>query len=366
MRLKIESYIIDCIEKEQSPSFIRGVLRLISAGFKLSVWLKNLAFDQGLIGQKKPSVPVVSIGNIIAGGTGKTELVRKMAKELASKKKISILLRGYRSEMEKQGGVFHLKEGVSLDPKLCGDEAYLLRKDLPEGLLFVGKDRCLSAQKAAKNGADLILLDDGMQFRRLYRDLEIVMLHAGDLYGKGFFLPRGLLRDFPKRLSSADYIFVNHVESNDHFKALKRKIGEKSKAPLIGVRMSPQAIRGRGGKLYKQASRLKVALFCGLGKPSSFFKTVEKMGAQIGEKLIVPDHRTPDESVLKKWALLAREKGCELLLCSEKDWVKLPAKSGLPLPVARVQARMEVAFNLEGYEELLSRVLSLTSDRKSA
>ena len=215
--MNMATYISDVIEGKRNGTFIKGALYAMSGLFEAGVNLRNFAFDQRWLKEKKVEAPVISIGNIVAGGTGKTALIQRLTKDLSSSGQVSILSRGYRSIVEKKGKSIALFESSQTTPEICGDEPYLLFKTLPEAILFVGKDRVLNAKQAVYHNTDWILLDDGMQYRSLHRDIEIVMLHADDIYGKGFFLPRGYLRDSPKRLQSADAIIINHIKNKEHF-----------------------------------------------------------------------------------------------------------------------------------------------------
>lgn len=362
MTVQLESYITDHIEGRRKSPFVRGVLHGLSKLFKCGVSLRNLAFDCRLLKKTKVDIPVISIGNIIAGGTGKTALIQKLGKDLSKEKRVSVLLRGYRSEIEKVGGSLHLIDRSRITPSVCGDEAYLLWKSLPDITLFVGKDRRLNAQRAAYHEAELILLDDGMQYRRLHRDLEIVMLHADDLYGKGFYLPRGYLRDSPKRLKEADFVIINHVQDSSHFEELKKEVEQRTSARLIGMQMVPEYLEGREGEIWDDVQGKRAAVFCGLGKPKSFLKTIEKMGIDIADTLILPDHIPPTRRQLVDLAILSEEKGCEFIICSEKDWVKLPDPLKLSLPIACMKASMQVVAQGENYDQLLKQVLSLTQE----
>jgi tetraacyldisaccharide 4'-kinase len=364
MTVLLESYITDHIEGRRKSPLVCGVLRAISTLFKFGIKLRNFAFDH-FIKETVADLPVISVGNIIAGGTGKTALIQKLGKDLGAKHRIAVLLRGYRSEVEKVGGSLHLIEKSRVTPSLCGDEAYLLWKQLPETTFFIGKDRVLNAKRAAYHQADLALLDDGMQYRRLHRNFEIVMLHAGDLYGKGFYLPRGYLRDSPKRLAKADYVFINHVQDLLHFQALEKEVKKETSASIIGVQMVPHSVQGLHGENWENLKGRRVAVFCGLGKPDSFFQTVEKMEAEISTKLILPDHIPPTRRQLVEFAILAEEKGCELILCSEKDWVKLSNLPQLPLPIGYLKASLEVVANQGHYEKLLVDIEDLITRRKS-
>ena len=357
--ISTQSYIIDVIEGRRRGFFVKGALRAIGGVFELGVKLRNFAFDRRWFKQNKVAVPVISIGNIIAGGTGKTAFIQRLAKDLQSKGKVSILSRGYRSEIEKMGKSLHLVEQSSMTPDLCGDEAYLLFKALPETLLFVGKNRVLNAERALYQGADMILLDDGMQYRSLHRDLEIVILHGDDLYGRGFFLPRGYLRDSPKRLESADVIIVNHIQHLNHFHEVKKKISVWTKAPIIGTRMVPEEIEMGSGESLCDLKDRKVAAFCALGKPDSFFKTLAEMGGNTIQKWRLPDHMGPTKKELTLFAQRCVKSGCDSIVCSEKDWVKLPVDLEFPLPIGYLKAELQVITGKERYEELLKKIQTM-------
>ncbi|MDN3509363.1 MAG: tetraacyldisaccharide 4'-kinase [Candidatus Neptunochlamydia sp.] len=357
--ISTQSYIIDVIEGRRRGFFIKGALRAMSGVFELGVKLRNFAFDRHWFKENKVPIPVISIGNIIAGGTGKTAFIQRLAKDLRSKGKVSILSRGYRSEIEKIGGSLHLIEQSRITPEVCGDEAYLLFKSLPEAVLFVGKDRVLNAERAVYHDADMILLDDGMQYRSLHRDLEIVMLHGDDLYGRGFFLPRGYLRDSPKRLESADAIIVNHIQDLNHFHEMEKEIGVWTKDPIIGTRMVPEEIEMASGESLRDLKDRRVAVFCGLGKPDSFFKTLSEMGGDIAQKWIFPDHIGPTKEELTLFAERCVESGCSIIVCSEKDWVKLPMDLELPMPIGYLKAELQVVIGKEHYEELLEKIQTI-------
>lgn len=357
------TYITDVIEGRRRGTFIKGPLYAMSGLFEAGVKLRNFAFDQRWFKEKKVSIPVISVGNIIAGGTGKTSFIQRLTKDLNSYGKISILIRGYHSEIEKLGGSLHLVEQSRITPKLCGDEAYLLFKALPEAVLFVGKDRVLNAERAIYHEADMILLDDGMQYRSLHRDVEIVMLHGDDLYGKGFFLPRGYLRDSPKRLADADAIVVNHIRNLDHFHSIEKEVASWTDAPVIGTRMVPKYIEIASGERWRDLKDKRIGVFCGLGKPHSFFATVAEMGGEITEKWILPDHVGPSEKEMENFVDRCAQRGCDVIICSEKDYIKLPQETEWSLPVGFLKAELTVVTGKERYDALLHQIQLLISKK---
>lgn len=363
--MNMTTYVTDVIEGKRNGTFLKGALYAISGLFEAGVNLRNFAFDQSWLKEKKVEVPVISIGNIVAGGTGKTSLIQRLTKDLSSLGKVSILSRGYRSIIEKKGKSVTLLESSDTTPEICGDEPYLLFKTLPEAILFVGKDRVFNARQAVYHNTDWILLDDGMQYRSLHRDVEIVMLHADDLYGKGFFLPRGYLRDSPKRLQNADAIIINHIKNKEHFYTLQEEVRHCSQVPIIGTRMIPKEVEMFDGDRLKDLKGKRVGVFCGLGNPHSFFATVEEMGGEIMDTWILPDHVGPKIKELKKFSERCMEGGCDLVLCSEKDRVKLPLDLECSLPIGTVKAELQVVMGEELYEKLLQNIIGLRPKDKT-
>jgi len=277
-----------------------GKLAWILAPFSwiwaLTAFCKNMFYDTGLLKAYPCGKTVVSIGNIVAGGTGKTPLVLFLASRF-SHRKIAILSRGY--------GVFP-------------DEAMLLARRLPNAKVYIGKDRVSLAKKAVQDGAELLILDDGFQHRRLHRDFELVLLDGQDPLGKGHYLPWGFLRDSPKRLIQADAIFMqkNHFA----YRAIQFHVEVKK---IINVQGEPlSSIQG-----------WTVGLFCGIAKPKSFKKTVESLGAIVKSEWVLADHEPARLASLQKFAVDCKELGAKALICTEKDFIKLPKQIAVDLPI---------------------------------
>lgn len=291
------------------------------------VFWRNCFFDIGLLKRRKAHLPVISVGNIVAGGTGKTSLVYRIASDL--KVPVGILSRGYGAKVKVQSQQVRMPEE--------GDEAYLLSKKLPTAQVIVGKDRI----KSAKTLQDVrcILLDDGMQHRYIQRDIEIVILHAHDPFGGGAYLPKGRLRDSPKRLKSADWIFVNGGVC-DHIK-------KYSDAPVIGIQYkieNQSEIEGR-----------RIAAFCGIGTPSTFYQMLEEIGCRILLKRTLPDH-SPFHDI-SPFLTQAKKLGVDLVVTTEKDYVKLKDTTNIrPLIVT-----LDIVYGEEHYKRLLEEILKLSS-----
>ena len=259
----------------QSPFAI--VLLPISWVWGLVCSLRHLCYDKGLFSVHKVEVPVVSVGNIAVGGRGKTPLVILLGK-LFSSYKVAIISRGY-------GG---------------GDEMQVIKRHLPNALLYANPDRVVSARQAVADGADLILMDDGFQHRRLHRDFDLVLVQAKDLNGR--YLPAGELRDSKRRLSKATVIHSLETKAS------------------CGIELAGE----------------RVAIFCGIGSPERFKKTVLELGAIIVDELYLGDHEPIGSARLHAFYNQVSKLGIKYLVCTEKDEVKLP-EHHLPIVSVRIE-----------------------------
>lgn len=332
--MSLELYIQDIIKGKRRgifPSLIKFPLKILSYLYRLGVSCRNWAYDTGWLKQYSAPLPlVVSIGNITVGGTGKTPFTILFAKIFENEVKVAVASRGYRSKAE------HLKTplvvsrgGGPLHPaEVCGDEPYLLAENLKPVHVYAGKNRILSSNMAAQDGVQMMILEDGMQHRQLARDLDIVLLDGKDPFGKGAFLPYGLLRDDPRSLSRADLIVLRGAT---HFLEIKEQVAHYTQAPVIGVRMvveSPQDLSGK-----------KVGVFCGIANPEQFLDTVKGLGAEVVAEKFFPDHTLGD---LDAFAQKCRSLGAAMLLCTEKDRVKLSSLSDIILPICWIKSRLEI------------------------
>ena len=332
----LKSYVLDIMEGRRPG---RSLLRALSYLYLTGAFLRNGAYDLGVFKAQDAGLPVVSVGNIIAGGTGKTPFVKFLAQELSKKLKIAIVSRGYRSKIENTGQVFQVIP--EMDVASCGDEPYWLARDLPEVQVWVGKNRLISAMRAKEKGANLILMDDGMQHRKLKRDIEIVLVDGEDPFGNGFFLPRGLLRDSPARLKTADCIVVINPSSG----TLEQELRHFTQAPIVfAERVADVSLKGK-----------KVAVFCAIGKPQKFLHSVREAGGEVVASFFKPDHDPFYPEELKKFA---EESLADVLVCTEKDQVKLPLDFQCRLPVIALTTHLKISGNETAWQELLNNIQS--------
>lgn len=345
--MSLETYILDIIEgKRKAPGFAT-LLSLAAIGFRSLIASRNKLYDKKICKSHAVDACVVSIGNIVSGGTGKTPLIHLLAQTLGSTEKVAIVTRGFRSRIEKSGKSVEISKGSGpiVNVEECGDEPYWLAMHTSASI-WVGSDKLQSAKNAVKNGSNILLIDDGMQHRRLHRDVEIVLLDGADPWGKGAFLPRGLLRDSPKRLSIADLIVVSNIDSKG-FTELKKQIESYSKSRVVRIHRS-YSLSGDAVD--------KVGIFCGIAKPHHFASAVIGLGKTIVDSLFALDHTMPCLSSLQSFASLCKEKGATAIVCTEKDFVKLPKDLCLSLPIAVLKMDIEIADGKEDWEKCIEKI----------
>ncbi|MGC8495506.1 MAG: tetraacyldisaccharide 4'-kinase [Syntrophobacteraceae bacterium] len=307
---------------ETSPP---AVLRAASTLYEM-----GLRKDQEklLARRKKLPVPVISIGNLSVGGTGKTPLTIWMCQFLlAIGLHPAVLTRGY-GRKEKSPGRVEASREESL-AELFGDEPVMMSEYLPETPVWVGSDRTASGEAALAGGnIDILVLDDGFQHLALDRDLDIVLLDCGNLFGNGLVLPAGPLREPPEHLKRADAFVLTHAGEGADPEPLIGSLKDLFPAiPAFACNHRLQGIRlGGGGPLLPPGdlSGKRAVVFAGIADPESFFDDMKKAGIEIVRSFDFPDHHryTPEEllQVLRS----ATQGGSALILTTAKDSMRLP------------------------------------------
>ena len=334
--MRIEMGTLDLMKRNQR-SFKLGALYLISRLYKCVVRLRNGLYNMGLLPLVKAKVPVISVGNITAGGTGKTPFVMMLLESLGNKR-VATLTRGYRKESKSEGKVD--------DPKM-GDEAYMMAQHFDH--IYSVKDRAQFASKL--EGFDLIVLDDGFQHRQLKRECDVVCMRRSDLFGQGYYLPRGLLRDDPKRLRDADLICVSEVKHESDMEKVKKKLAPYTSAPMIGVQFVADGVETLDGEPVDNFD-LKVGVFCGLGHPGGFIASVK---FPYVATLILPDHAPIDEDEIVLFSKKCAQFGAKGLVCSEKDSVKCLQFSKVELPIFVQKGKLKITYGINEYNRFIGR-----------
>ncbi|MFI5344529.1 MAG: tetraacyldisaccharide 4'-kinase, partial [Chlamydiales bacterium] len=204
-------------------------------------------------------------------------------------------------------------------------------------------------------GARALILDDGMQHRGIARDLEVVVVDQLDPFGHGYFLPRGLLRESRHSLARADLIIINHAQDSEKSENLKRQISHFSSAPVIRTCVEVVGVYNLKDQPLELKSGAKIGIFCGIAHPEYFKKTVEQLGVVVIDQFCFPDHDAMNLDALMPYSKRCRNKNGSVLLCTEKDRVKLIGTGALELPIGWVKTRLNILEGHEHWQALMER-----------
>jgi len=280
--------------------------------YGLAATLRNTFYDKGLLRSCSPPVPLISVGNLSVGGTGKTSFTLYLA-ELLKEKRVCILLRGYKRKKKGYRVVSSYGELRVDSWRDCGDEAFMLAKLLPFASVVVSENRCEGVKRAFRElEPEVFILDDAFQHRRIRRDLDILLLKREDLNDS--LLPYGNLREPLSSLSRADILVLSYQEVKPFELKTAKPVFKMYREfhSLLDTNFREVPLSFLEGK--------EVVLFSGLGDNEQFLRSAEKLGIRIKNFIALPDHYGYENFSLKEG---------ELYLTTPKDLVKLPQAGNL-------------------------------------
>jgi len=326
---------------------LRFLLFFLSYPYRVAVAMRNRLYDYRLWSVGCLDCKVISVGNLTVGGTGKTPLVESIARHLRNRDvAVAIVSRGYR------GG----KDAPN-------DEKLLLAENLPDVPHVAGKDRVMCGRRAERqHGAQVVLMDDGFQHRRLGRDLDIVTIDATNPFGFGHALPRGLLRESPRSLERADVVVLTRsaLAAPEELGELEREISRLSPEALI-VHAEEQVVSLQdltGDERAPDAlGRTRAVAFCGIGNPDSFRQTVLRLGVDLSAFLIFDDHHHYTANDLEAIDAAASAENAEVLLTTQKDRVKLPTGFHWKHDLLVVKIEMHITQGREAFWQRIDEVI---------
>ncbi len=324
------------------PSLLYGVANRI----------RNVFYDLGILSSYRSSLPIVSVGNITVGGTGKTPVVDWLVKQFQHLgKHPAVVSRGYAGEFSGKVGVVSDGQNLLMTAKFSGDEPYLLAKRNPQCLVVVAKKRRDGIQFLEERGeVDVIVLDDGFQHRAVKRDIDVVLLDSKRPLGNGWPLPAGNLREFPQALKRSDYLLMTRAENQKRadFKGF-RAYNSQHKLADVAVSLSGDIVP------VSQLKNLDFLAFAGIADPENFFITLDKLGFSLKERLSFSDHTEYQGQVLEQ--LRNATARVDALITTEKDGVKLSADM-FELPCFQISMDINIGNSRELTESIMKRLWS--------
>ncbi len=331
-------------------------LYLLSLPYGGAVRTRSLLYSFRLLKTRTLPCPVISVGNITVGGTGKTPLVMALAQGLTARGiPVAILSRGYKRTKTSEPVVSDGKT-IFLSPEESGDEPFLIAKACQDIPVLVGKNRFINGGIALERfGVKGLLLDDGYQYLPLYRDINILLIDSTIGFGDHHLLPRGILREPISHLRRANLFLINKAEEPATYQPLEKKIHEicpgarvfhSDYAPvdLVGPEEKKEKLDTSKGK--------RVLALSGVAHPNSFSSLLRKCGMKVIGEAIFPDHHlytNKDLSYIKEKA-----KGADGIVTTEKDMVKLRMLEIDRLPIRALRIEMKIRE-----EEFFERIISL-------
>ena len=375
-----ETFFLEVVFEERhdfKARFTRAVLFVLSKVFTAAIKVRRWLYNVRILRDRTLGVQVIAIGNLTVGGTGKTPVVEKFARELRDAgRNVAILSRGYRSKpaplhtrvmnrllfRSDQTPPRIVSDGKSLllDSEMAGDEPYMLASNLKDVVVLVDKDRVKSGRYAIeKFGCDTLLLDDGYQYWNLRgRRHDVVLVDRQQPFGNEHMLPRGTLREPPSHLARANTIFITKSDGNTA--ALRERINKlNSTAAIIecvhrplyledvftGERHALDIVQGK-----------KVASLSGIAQPESFEQSLVKLGGElVYTKRFADHHRFTQQEVLNA-INRGKKRQAEVVITTQKDAVRFPKIDRRDLPVYFVRVEIKILSGAADFEDCVRKI----------
>ncbi|HBG05004.1 MAG: tetraacyldisaccharide 4'-kinase [Geobacteraceae bacterium GWC2_58_44] len=324
MKLPTELYYRELVDGKRQglpDRLLLGLLKLLAVAYGGLLRLRGSAYRLGWLGSYRLPVPVISVGNIVLGGTGKTPMVVWLAGYLMARgKRVAVISRGYGGSAEGELRIVSDGRRMLLSPEQAGDEPYLLAQKVPGLMVVIGADRYQAGLLALKElNPDIFILDDGFQHLRLRRDLNILLLDAAKPFGNGRTLPAGYLREPISAAERADLVVYTRCATGARPDLFPGKPSCWTSHKLSGM----MPLGGGSHTGFEMAKGARVTAFSGIADPGAFFDLLEQEGIRLTATLAFPDHASYGDEEISAICRLKDASRSTLLITTEKDAVKL-------------------------------------------
>jgi tetraacyldisaccharide 4'-kinase len=375
----LEQFGIDVVLERRRgvrATALREILYALSFIYERLVQLRLYFYRKRILRERALGCLVISVGNLTVGGTGKTPIVEKFARALqAGGRRVAILSRGYKSVPRKRRWLDRLRKrdadpprvvsdgkSLLLDSLTAGDEPYMLAHNLKDVIVLVDKDRVKSGRFAIdKWNVDTLLLDDGLQYLHLKHRLDMVLVDRQAPFGNEFLLPRGTLREAPRNLRRASYIFItkNTGESNETLIERIRRYNRT--AEIIECAHKPLYLQNVFTGEQLPLERLRDAFIgsiCGIAAPESFEGALKKLGAHVDLAKRYIDHHYYTEAELTTFINRCIRRDLAMIVTTEKDAVRMPRlpETNMKVPICFLRVEIEILSGHESWEHCVARI----------
>ena len=361
---------------EFGTNCLLGVLKVCSRVMLLGVRIRMWLYGVGLRKRHPLGCRIIRVGNVTAGGTGKTPMVEALARELRDRgRKVAILSRGYRSKKMSLGQrmkssfeqqsrtpvrIVSKGEGVLLGSDWSGDEPFMLASNLDGVAVLVDKDRIVSGRYAVKLGCDTLLLDDGFQYMKLQNGIDMVLVDFLNPFGNGNLIPRGVLREPVSALRRAQYICITKTRGRDTTTLRAQLMALNPNAGIMECDHAPRLLRNafdRHEELPLSALEGKsIVAVSGIASPTSFENSLTELGGRIvGKRSFVDHHRYDREEMteMQEWAVRLK---ADMIVTTEKDAVRMPFINSVPVPVYFLRIEMSILKGQDVFTRCLQEI----------
>ncbi len=375
---RLENQLVKIIQEKGADQgqpggvrFLLAILKGLSCIFAAIVALRYFLYRVGLKRRHPLGIQVISIGNVTAGGTGKTPVTEIFARTLAAEgRKVAILSRGYRrkeapwwqrlfTDVISPPLVVSDGKHVLLDSATGGDEPYMLASNLPGVAVVVDRDRVKAGRYAIKRlGCDTIILDDGFQYQKLKHSIEVVLVDSTNPFGNGNMLPRGILREPVRHLKRADIIFLTKCRGD--VSAVVQEIRKYNKtAEIVECTHAPKSLKDVWSREEFPLTWLEGKTTCtlsGIASPKGFENSLRHLGAKVVWCERYADHHSYDSSEILYALNRTADMGADALVTTEKDAVRFPRLETSPVRCLYLRIAIEILRGRESFQDIINRI----------
>lgn len=375
---RLESYLVKLIQEKGADADQPGgvvlllcVLKAFSCLFGGIVAIRYFLYRTGVLRRYPLGIQVISIGNVTAGGTGKTPVTEIFARTLAAEgRKVAILSRGYRrkeapwwqrifTQVVEPPLVVSDGRRVLLDSATGGDEPYMLASNLPGVAVIVDRNRVKAGRYAVKRlGCNTLILDDGFQYQKLKHSIEVVLVDSTNPFGNGNMLPRGILREPVRNIRRADIIFLTKCRGD--VSAVKDEIRRyNTTAEIVECNHTPKVLRDVWSREEHPLDWLAGKTVCtlsGIASPKGFENSLRHLGAKVVWCERYADHHRYDSSEVLYALNRTADMGADALVTTEKDAVRFPRLETAPVKCLYLRIAIEILAGGESFAQIINRI----------